>query len=885
MSITPMMEQYLKTKKEYEDCILFYRLGDFYEMFFDDAKVASEILGIVLTGKDCGLPERAPMCGIPYHAMEGYLSTLVEHGHKVAICEQVEDPKTAKGIVKREVVRIVTPGTNITGSYLKDDVNNYLLCVYYDMKDFALSSCDLSTGEFNTTILNGINRLSEEIERFSPKEVLCNELFEIAGYTKLNAFAERDLSPSILPGRYFNDEESKRVLKSQFKILDLQGMGIEQGELTLLSSGALLKYLQDTQKTDLSHIVRLTRYSTGDHMIIDNFTRRNLELLSTMRDKDKKGSLLWILDKTRTAMGARTLRSFIERPLNNENAIEERLTAVEELSSKYMDRDEIREYLGGVYDLERLLGRASLKTINPRDMLALKSSLFILKDIKTLLSSFDSALLKTINLDIDPLDDISELLDKSISDDAPLSIREGGIIKRGYDHDADELRDIQNGGKEWIASLEQEEKDKTGIKNLKIKYNKVFGYFIEVTNSYLDMVPVQWTRKQTLTGSERFITPELKEMEDKILGAQDRLYSLEYELFCDIRERIISVAETLLKTARAVAYADVLCSFSYVAYNNNYVRPEINHEGIINIQAGRHPVVERMMSEGEFIVNDTFLDQKENLIALITGPNMAGKSTYMRQVALITLMAHLGSFVPADKADISITDRIFTRVGASDDLASGQSTFMVEMTEVANILNNATSKSLIILDEIGRGTSTYDGLSIAWSIVEFLARDGNIFAKTMFATHYHELTYLSEELPNLKNYSIAVKENDDDIIFLRKIVEGAADRSYGIQVAGLAGVPKSVTERAKLILKNILESKGSEIEINKVQDRISSEKASSDDENELSGQLSLFGANDDSNRYDHSDIINEILSKEIYNMTPLETMKFLDKIQKKLRKR
>ncbi|MBQ9828527.1 MAG: DNA mismatch repair protein MutS [Lachnospiraceae bacterium] len=877
-----MMQQYLKTKEQYPDCILFYRLGDFYEMFFDDAKIASDILDIVLTGKDCGLEERAPMCGIPYHAMENYLSTLVEHGYKVAVCEQLEDPRTAKGIVKRDVVRIVTPGTNITGSYLKEDRNNYIMCIVYEPERFGISVADISTGDFYTTEISDASRLEEEINRFRPSEIICNELFEISGFGNTVVKDGRSIVPSALKKHYFDDEDCENTLKKQFRVANLAGLGLEKGSLCIISGGALLKYLYDTQRTDLTHIIKITPYDAGNYMIIDNFTCRNLELLETMRDKEKKGTLLWVLDRTCTAMGARTLRNFIERPLRKKAEIEKRLTAVEELNDRIIDREEIREYLNRVYDLERLLGKISLKTVNPRDLLALKASVFVMKDIKTLLKGFDSELLKELYEDLDPLADVYELLEESIMEDAAVSVREGGFIKDGYDSDVDECRRIRRGGKEWLAELEAQEKDKTGIKNLKIKYNKVFGYYIEVTNSYLDMVPDDWIRKQTLTGAERFITPELKEMENKILGAQERLYGLEYEIFCTVRDRILEEAGRILKTAKAAAYLDVLCSFALVATRNGYCRPSINEKGTIRIEAGRHPVVEKMLPEGMFITNDTVMDRERNLISLITGPNMAGKSTYMRQVALIVLMAHLGSFVPAKKADICITDRIFTRVGASDDLASGQSTFMVEMTEVANILNNATPDSLVILDEIGRGTSTYDGLSIAWSIVEHISENERIRAKTLFATHYHELTGLEEKLPNVRNYSIAVKENDDDIIFLRKIMEGPADRSYGIQVAKLAGVPDDVTERAKEVLKDILEGlKGDAVpSVHAEEEKPAGENVM------LPGQLSLF-SNEPTVVYnnDYSDIAREIVSKDLYNMTPIETMKFVEKLQKKLKKR
>ena len=801
--LTPMMKIYCETKEQYKDCILFYRLGDFYEMFFDDALTASRELEITLTGKSCGLDERAPMCGIPYHAVEGYLNRLVAKGYKVAICEQVEDPKTAKGIVKREVVRIVTPGTNLDTQALDETKNNYIMCIVYIADRYGVAIADISTGDYFVTELPDSSRLMDEIYKFSPSEIICNEAFYMSGMD-LDAMRDKlGITIYSLDSCYFDDAVCKDKLLEHFKVKNFAGLGLADYDCGIISAGALLIYLFETQKNSLSNLTHITPYITGKYMLIDSSTRRNLELCETLREKQKRGSLLWVLDKTRTAMGARTLRKNVEQPLIDKSEINRRLDAVEELKNQAIAREEIREYLSPVYDLERLITKITYGSANPRDLTAFKGSLEMLPPIRYILQDLQAPLLKEIYEDLDALEDLCELVTKAIREDPPLAMKEGNIIRDGYNEEVDKLRRAKSDGKDWLAKLENDEREKTGIKNLKIKYNKVFGYYLEVTNSYKDLVPDYYTRKQTLANAERYITPELKELEDMILGAEDKLYALEYELYSEVRETIAGQVERIQQTAKAVAALDAFSSLALVAERNNYVRPKINEKGILDIKEGRHPVVERMIPNDMFIANDTYLDDKKHRISIITGPNMAGKSTYMRQTALIALMAQIGSFVPAESANICLSDRIFTRVGASDDLASGQSTFMVEMTEVANILRNATSKSLLILDEIGRGTSTFDGLSIAWAVVEYIQNKHKIGAKTLFATHYHELTELEEELDGVKNYRIAVKKRGDDITFLRKIVRGGADDSYGIEVAALAGVPKEVINGAKKILKKI----------------------------------------------------------------------------------
>ncbi len=874
-----MMQQYLETKAQYKDCILFYRLGDFYEMFFDDAITVSRELELTLTGKDCGLEERAPMCGVPYHAVDTYLNRLVAKGYKVAIGEQMEDPKLAKGLVKREVIRVVTPGTNINPLALDEEKNNYIMCIVYMADRFGVSIADISTGDYLVTEVDSERKLFDEITKFAPSEIICNESFLVSGMDLEDLKNRLGISLSSLESWYFDDEMCKKTLMEHFQVGTLQGLGIGDYSCGTIAAGALLKYLMETQKTSISNLTRLLPYVTGKYMIIDSSTRRNLELCETLREKQKRGSLLWVLDKTKTAMGARKLRSYIEQPLIDKEEIEKRLDAVEELKDNAISREEIREYLNPIYDLERLISKISYKSANPRDLVAFKTSLTMLPHIKYLIQGFSGTLLKEVEEQMDSLEDLCELLEKSIVEDPPILIKEGGIIKEGYNEEIDKLRNAKTEGKTWLAELEAKEREKTGIKNLRIKYNKVFGYYLEVTNSYKDLVPDYYTRKQTLTNAERYITPELKELEDMILGAEDKLFSLEYDLFGEIRDKIAGEIVRIQATARAVALIDVFASLAVVSEHNQYVRPKINEKGLIDIKAGRHPVVEKMITNDMFIANDTFLDNGAHRISIITGPNMAGKSTYMRQTALIVLMAQIGSFVPASSANIGIVDRIFTRVGASDDLASGQSTFMVEMTEVANILRNATSRSLLVLDEIGRGTSTFDGLSIAWAVVEHISNPKLLGAKTLFATHYHELTELEGKLSGVNNYCIAVKEKGDDIVFLRKIVKGGADRSYGIQVAKLAGVPDSVITRAKELAEELgdadITAKAREISAAGAKPK---QKKKKYDQVDLE-QMSLFDTVSD------QDILQELNEVDVSTMTPVEALNTIYRLQNRLRNR
>ena len=878
--VSPMMQHYIKTKEEYEDCILFYRLGDFYEMFFEDAETVSKELELTLTGKDCGLAERAPMCGVPFHAADNYINRLVEKGYKVAICEQMEDPKKAKGIVKREVIRVVTPGTNLYTQALDETKNNYIMSVAYISNRFGIAFADVTTGAFMVTEVEKLRNLLDEIYKFSPAELICNEAFCMSGVDLEELRNRLHLSVSALDNWYFDDDLCQRTLKDHFHVGTLEGLGLKDYDCATIAAGALLTYLLETQKNSLDHMRKITPYITDKYMLIDSSTRRNLELTETMREKEKRGSLLWVLDKTKTAMGARMLRSFIEQPLIEEEAINQRLDAVEEINRQEMDREEIREYLGPVYDLERLISRVSYQSANPRDLIAFKTSIGMIPHIRRLLGQFQSEELKKVYEDMDELQDLYQVLDKAIVEDPPLAMKEGGIIKDGYDQQIDDYRQAKTKGKTWLAQLEAEEREKTGIKNLKIKYNKVFGYYLEVTNSFKDMVPDYYTRKQTLTNAERYITPRLKELEDMILGAEDKLYALEYDRFAEIRNRIAGEVERIQKTAGAIAKLDAYLSMALVASRNQYVRPKINTKGIIDIKDGRHPVVEKMITNDMFIPNDTYLDNGKNRISVITGPNMAGKSTYMRQTALIVLMAQIGSFVPASKANIGIVDRIFTRVGASDDLASGQSTFMVEMTEVANILRNATAKSLLILDEIGRGTSTFDGLSIAWAVIEHISNPKLLGAKTLFATHYHELTELEGKLPGVNNYCIAVKERGDDIVFLRKIVKGGADKSYGIQVAKLAGVPDSVINRAKELVEELVSA-----DITSTVKDIASEGKKTKtkqpvhyDEVDME-QISLFDTVKD------DDVLEELKSIKIDELRPVDALNVLYRLQNKLKNR
>ena len=879
-NLTPMMKQYMQTKEEYKDCILFYRLGDFYEMFFDDALTASKELEITLTGKNCGLEERAPMCGIPYHAVDSYLNRLVSKGYKVAICEQVEDPKTAKGIVKREVIRVVTPGTNLDTQGLDETKNNYIMCIVYMADRYGLSVADVTTGEYLVTELDSQTKLMDELYKFMPSEIVCNEAFYMSGLDLDDLKNRLHMAIYSLEAWYFDDALCRETLQEHFKVASLEGIGLSDCECGMIASGALLKYLEETQKNSLSHMSRLTRYATGNYMVLDSATRRNLELVETLREKQKRGSLLWVLDKTKTAMGARTLRKYVEQPLIDKKSIVKRLDAVAELKDNAICREEIREYLNPVYDLERLVGKITYQSANPRDLIAFQSSLSMLPSVKCILKDMESDLLKEIYEELDPLEELCDLVGRAIQEEPPLAMKEGGIIKDGYNEEVDRLRKAKSEGKNWLADLETKEREKTGIKNLRIRYNKVFGYYLEVTNSFKDLVPDYYTRKQTLANAERYIIPELKELEDTILGAEDKLCALEYELYCEVRNTIAAELTRIQRTAKAVAKLDVIASLALVAERNNYVRPKINEKGVIDIRDGRHPVVEKMIPNDMFIANDTYLDDKKQRISIITGPNMAGKSTYMRQAALIVLMAQLGSFVPASSANIGLVDRIFTRVGASDDLASGQSTFMVEMNEVANILRNATSKSLLILDEIGRGTSTFDGLSIAWAVVEYISNSKLLGAKTLFATHYHELTELEGKISNVNNYCIAVKEKGDDIVFLRKIVKGGADKSYGIQVAKLAGVPDPVINRAKEIVEELVTAditgKVKDIAVQGSETKKKTQKKL--DEVDLT-QFSLFDTVKD------DDVLNELKELDISHMTPMDAMNKLYQLQNKLRNR
>ncbi|MDE6529696.1 MAG: DNA mismatch repair protein MutS [Lachnospiraceae bacterium] len=874
-----MMQQYMETKKEYPDCILFYRLGDFYEMFYEDALTASKVLEITLTGKNCGLEEKAPMCGVPYHAVDTYLNKMVSSGYKVAICEQMEDPATTKGIVRREVIRIVTPGTNLNMQALEEGKNNYIMSVVYFPDKIGVSFADVTTGEYRLTEMNDTKRLMDEIAKLLPVEIICNDAFMVSDIDMDTLKNRLGITVYNIDSWYFEEASCQKSLQEHFHISSIKGLGIDDFATGMIAAGALMQYLYETQKISLSHITRLDPYINSKYMLLDSSTRRNLELCETMREKQKRGTLLWILDKTKTAMGARMLRSYIEQPLIRLEEIILRQNAVSALCKAPMERDEIREYLGAVYDLERLLAKISYKSVNPRDMIAFRNSLKMLPFIRLLLEKFEDTLLHTIYEEIDALEDICQKIEAAIVEEPPISTRDGGIIKEGYDPDIDQLRSAKTKGKTWLAEMEATERERTGIKNLRIKYNKVFGYYLEVTNSYKNLVPEDYTRKQTLANAERYTTPRLKELEDMILNAEDKLYALEYDAFAALRDEIDQNLNRVQKTARAVAQLDVYASLSFVAERNHYVCPLVNTKGIINIKGGRHPVVEKMIENDMFIDNDTFLDNKKNCISIITGPNMAGKSTYMRQVALIVLMAQVGSFVPAKSAEIGIVDRIFTRVGASDDLASGQSTFMIEMNEVANILRNATADSLLILDEIGRGTSTFDGLSIAWAVIEHISNKKLLGAKTLFATHYHELTELEGRMNNVNNYCIAVKEKGDDIVFLRKIVRGGADKSYGIQVAKLAGVPDMVIDRAKEIVGQLSDNDIIE-KIQTIAGEQKSERKSPMHYEEVDlEQMSLFDTVTD------QDIIEELKGLDISNMTPLDAMNTLYGLQNKLKNR
>lgn len=883
--MTPMMQQYCKTKEEYKDCILFYRLGDFYEMFFDDAITASRELEITLTGKDCGMEERAPMCGIPYHAYENYMNRLVEKGYKVAICEQVEDPKTAKGIVKREVIQIVTPGTNMSANSLNETKNNYLMSIYRG-EHYGISFADITTGDFFTTEVDRFSKVMDEIAKFAPVEILINEIIteeEDGEYmARLDQLHDKEHTMvSVMEDWYYETEMDERLIKEQFHVMNLEGLGLKDLSDAACSVGCLIYYLKDTQKGCVDHINHISTYHVEDYVVLDSASRRNLELCETMRDKNKRGSLLWVLDKTKTAMGARTLRAMVEQPCIRKDRIEERLDAVEAFNDSMITRDELREYLSAVYDLERLMTRITLKSANPRDLIAFKNSIGILPHVKSILREFQTGLLAQYESELDELEDLYAAIDAAIIEEPPILIKEGGMIKDGYNTTVDELKHAKSDGKQWLLDLEAKEREATGIKNLKIKFNKVFGYYFDVTNSFKDQVPDYFIRKQTLANSERYSTDELEDIAGKILGAEDRLYGLEYDLFCELRDKLGLEVKRVQKTAKIIADLDAIASLAYVAEKNHFVRPSMNEEGRINIIEGRHPVVEKVLDNDSFITNDTYLDNDLNRVSIITGPNMAGKSTYMRQVALIVLMAQIGSFVPAKSADIGIVDRIFTRVGASDDLASGQSTFMVEMSEVANILRNATANSLLILDEIGRGTSTFDGLSIAWAVVEYISSKDLLGAKTLFATHYHELTELEGKLEGVNNYCISVKEAGDDIVFLRKIIKGGADKSYGIQVAKLAGVPDVVLARAKEIAAELSEhditvTAAADI-MPKILEDVHSKGKSKGRSKDTDGQLSLFSNTEESS------VVADIKALDLSNMTPMKALLYLNDLQERLK--
>lgn len=855
--LTPMMEQYMQIKENYKYCLLFYRLGDFYELFFDDAVIASKELDITLTGKDCGQEERAPMCGVPFHSADGYIAKLVEKGYKVAICEQTEDPKKAKGIVKREVIRIVTPGTVLDTNVLDESKNNYIMCIYKNADGYGAASCDVSTGEFQVTSmgLEYDNKVIDEIARFMPSEIICS------GDTELGDKISKifNIKVSQYSEWAFDYQNANICLCNHFKTLNLAGFGLENDRVCVSCAGALLQYLIETQKNNLSHISEIKKYSSNKYMVLDISSRRNLELTQTIRDKSKKGSLLWVLDKTKTAMGARLIRKWLEQPLINKDEIDSRLDAVEAFKNKPFEREDLKEMLNTIYDIERLMSKVIYATANARDLAALKNSFCCLPQIKSNIAEYDTQYTNEMYENFDCLEDVYELINESIAEEPPFSVREGGLIKTGYNAEVDKLRSAKNEGSKWLMELEAKEKEATGIPKLRIKYNKVFGYYIEVTNSYRELVPDRYIRKQTLANAERYITPELKEIEDTILGADEKVVALEYEIFSEIRNSIAQKVERIQNTAHILSVTDVLQSLGEVADKNGYVKPVVNNSGVINIKSGRHPVVEKVSRES-FIPNDTYLDREESL-AIITGPNMAGKSTYMRQTALLVLMAQIGSFVPAESAEIGITDRIFTRVGASDDLATGQSTFMVEMVEVANILNNATKNSLLILDEIGRGTSTFDGLSIAWAVLEFIAN--KIGARTLFATHYHELTELEGKVSGVKNYSVSVKEQGEDIIFLRKIVEGGTDRSYGVHVAKIAGVPKSVVRRANSILK-LLSSEDKTV-------NVSDDYEYTYDDEPIQRKAEIL-----------RELTADFESLDLNNITPFEAMKKLYDIKEKL---
>ena len=863
--LSPMMEQYFQIKQNYPDTLLFFRLGDFYEMFFDDAKIASKELELVLTGRDCGQEERAPMCGVPFHSADSYIAKLVSRGYKVAICEQVEDPATAKGIVKRDVVRIVTPGTVIESNMLDESKNNYLASVFVTEKSCGISFIDISTGEVHLdsvcegdVIAHVLNRLGT----YTPSEVILNKY--AASIKSIDNFIKNRLSVDyqIIPEKNYSVEQLKNEIIAHISNDEAKIAEFDKNEALLYSFGIALDYLKGVQKNELQNINDVDFYNENSFLTLDLTARRNLELIETQIRREKKGSLLWVLDHTKTAMGKRLMRSWVEQPLINYSSIILRQNAVEELTTDTILLDSLMDYLSEMFDLERIMTRIVYGSANAKELKTLSLTIDQLRNIKASLSNLKSKMLSGIFDDIDLLEDVNDLITTAICDEPPLTVREGGMIRDGYNAELDSLRDIVNNGKGYLTAVEQAEQEKTGIKKLKIGYNRVFGYYIEVTNSFKDLVPEHYIRKQTLSNCERYITQELKELESKVLGAQERIVRLEFELFSAIREKIASQLERVRVTARAVANLDALCSLAFTAVRNNYTRPVVDTSDEIIIENGRHPVVELMLNGAPFVPNDTKLDCDKNRIAIITGPNMAGKSTYMRQVAVIVLMAQIGSFVPAESAKIGIVDRIFTRVGASDDLSAGQSTFMLEMTEVADILNNATSKSLIVFDEIGRGTSTYDGMSIARAVLEYTADKKKIGAKTLFATHYHELTELEDTVDGVNNYNTSVKKRGDDITFLRRIVKGAADGSYGVEVAKLAGVPKAVVENAKKILKT-LEGQAPV--------KATKEIVVQEEDNEL--QLSFSSGAKEG-------IVEKLKDIDVNTLTPIEAMQVLFELQK-----
>jgi len=864
---SPMMQHYLDTKKDYKDSILFYRLGDFYEMFFDDAILASRELELTLTGKECGQEERAPMCGVPFHAAENYIARLISKGYKVAICEQMEDPKQAKGIVKREVIRVVTPGTVIESNLLDEKKNNYIMSVYKSGIYFGIAVCDVSTGDFRATQIKEINNFSaalDEISRYSPAEIVVNNLM----YDTTEEIAKIRERFQIYISKQEDNKFSNNVeeLTSKYNVVDESENKIEINDKTLCicAINGLLTYILETQKTNLDHINKIILYNNTKYMCLDINARRNLELTEKLRDKSKKGTLLWVLDKTSTSMGGRRLRRWINDPLLDIEKINKRLNSVKELKDNPILRGDIADLLKKVYDIERLVGKISYGNANARDLISLKNSVKQLPELKKIMSNTESTLLKELYNELDILEDIYNIIDVAIVEEPPISVKEGGIIKKGYNEEIDKLKMATTDGKNWLIQLEANEREKTGIKGLKVGFNKVFGYYIEVTKSNISLVPDRYIRKQTLTNGERYVTEELKKLENELLGAEEKVINLEYNAFCEIREIIEKQLLRIQRTADIVATLDVLNSFAIVAEDMNYCMPIVDNSGIIDIKGGRHPVIEKILPSGEFVDNDTYLDKEDNRFSIITGPNMAGKSTYMRQVALITLMAQCGSFVPATFARLGVVDKIFTRIGASDDLSMGQSTFMVEMMEVATILKEATQNSLVILDEIGRGTSTYDGLSIAWAVAEYMSDKEKCGAKTLFATHYHELIGLEQKIQGVKNYSIAVKEKGEDIIFLRKIVAGGTDESYGVHVAKLAGVPQTVTKRSNEILrtlerKSILGSKEQEKENKKVAE----------------GQLDMYN-------YKLAEIAHEIDKIDLNSLTPIDALNTLVKIKDKM---